>query len=229
MKRVLVVDDEKLIVKGIKFGLERADCSVFCAYSGDEALNMARENEFDMILLDIMLPGMSGFDVCREIRRFSNVPIIMITARGNDEDKLKGFECGADDYVTKPFNLNEVKARMKAILRRGAMSANVREDIETLEYGDICLNYKERCAYIKGVNVNLTVKEFDVLALLMENPNKVYSREDLLMKVWNYDSPGDARTVDVHVRRLREKIEENPAEPLYIQTKWGVGYYFKQD
>lgn len=229
MKRVLVVDDEKLIVKGIKFGLERADCSVFCAYSGDEALNMARENEFDMILLDIMLPGMSGFDVCREIRRFSNVPIIMITARGNDEDKLKGFECGADDYVTKPFNLNEVKARMKAILRRGAMSANVREDIETLEYGDVSLNYKERCAYIKGVNVNLTVKEFDVLALLMENPNKVYSREDLLMKVWNYDSPGDARTVDVHVRRLREKIEENPAEPLYIQTKWGVGYYFKQD
>lgn len=229
MRRVLVVDDEKLIVKGIKFGLERDDCAVFCAYAGDEALRLAKENEYDMILLDLMLPGMSGFDVCCEIRRFSNVPIIMITAKGSDEDKIRGFECGADDYVTKPFNLTEVKARMRAILRRGAMSNNVRADIETLEYKDVLLNYHERSAYIKGENINLTVKEFDVLALLMENPNKVFSREDLLIKVWNYDSPGDARTVDVHVRRLREKVEANPAEPEYVQTKWGVGYYFKED
>ena len=225
-KKVLVVDDEKLIVKGLKYSLEQDDYEVTCAYDGLEGLNKAKECEYDIILLDIMLPEMDGLSVCQHIREFSNVPIIMLTAKVDDMDKIMGLEYGADDYITKPFNILEVKARIKAIMRR-----NVKQDAyqkKVIEVEDIKLDCEGRRAYVKGKEVYLTSKEFDVLELLILNQDKVYSRENLLSIVWGYDYPGDARTVDVHVRRLREKIEANPSEPKYVLTKWGVGYYFKK-
>ncbi|MBE6016622.1 MAG: response regulator transcription factor [Lachnospiraceae bacterium] len=225
MSRVLVVDDEKLIVKGIKFSLEQDDMQVDCAYDGLEGLEAAKKTEYDIVLLDVMLPGMDGFEVCKAIREFSNMPIIMLTAKGDDMDKILGLEYGADDYITKPFNILEVKARIRALLRRSKRSAS--NNSAVIEKGDLKINTESRSTYIGDEEVYLTAKEFDVLELLMNNPNKVYSREDLLSLVWGYDYPGDVRTVDVHIRRLREKIEKNPKEPEYVYTKWGVGYYFK--
>ncbi|MBO5237224.1 MAG: response regulator transcription factor [Lachnospiraceae bacterium] len=227
MKRVLVVDDEKLIVKGIKFSLEQDDMQVDCAYDGEEALNMAKQTEYDMVLLDIMLPKMTGLEVCQQIREFSNMPIIMLTAKGEDMDKILGLEYGADDYITKPFNILEVKARMKAIIRRNAKKEDHSEKVRKITVGDLALDCDSRRVVIAGKEINLTAKEFDVLELLVFNPNKVYSRENLLKTIWGSDYPGDVRTVDVHIRRLREKIENNPGEPKYIHTKWGVGYYFQ--
>lgn len=228
MKKVLVVDDEKLIVKGIKFSLEQDDMVVTPAYDGEEALELARNNDFDMILLDIMLPGLSGFEVCQAIRDFSDVPIIMLTAKGGDMDKILGLEYGADDYITKPFNILEVKARIKAIMRRNQKKVPSMEQPKKIVEGDLTIELDSREVTIAGTEINLTAKEFNILTLLLLHPNKVYSRDDLLKAVWGSDSLGDGRTVDVHVRRLREKVEENPGEPKYIQTKWGVGYYFKK-
>ena len=228
-KRVLVVDDEKLIVKGIRFSLEQDDLQVDCAYDGEEALEYARNNRYDIILLDVMLPRLTGFEVCQQIREFSNVPIIMLTAKGDDMDKILGLEYGADDYITKPFNILEVKARIKAIMRRVEPKTNARETQRFVESGDMKLDCEGRRVYIEGREISLTAKEFEVLELLMFNPNKVYGRETLLKLVWGADYPGDVRTVDVHIRRLREKIEENPSEPKYVHTKWGVGYYFLND
>lgn len=225
-KKVLVVDDEKLIVKGIRFSLEQDGFEVACAYDGEEALKMAQESSFDMVLLDVMLPKMDGFEVCQHIREFSNVPIIMLTAKGDDMDKILGLEYGADDYITKPFNILEVKARIKAIMRRSGGSS-VKEEPSLVENGDIRMDRDSRRFYINDQEINLTSKEFDMMLLLVTNPNKVYSREALLTAVWGEDYPGDARTVDVHIRRLREKIEKNPSEPRYVQTKWGVGYFYK--
>ena len=222
-KKVLVVDDEKLIVKGIRFSLEQDGMEVDCAYDGEEALKMATENHYDMILLDIMLPKMDGFEVCQHIREFSDMPIVMLTAKGDDMDKILGLEYGADDYITKPFNILEVKARIKAIMRRTAGSQPKKEDSKVIEAGDLRLDCESRRLFILNKEVNLTAKEFDLLELLVNNPNKVYSRENLLNLVWGYEYPGDVRTVDVHVRRLREKIEKNPSEPKYVHTKWGVG------
>ncbi len=226
-KRVLVVDDEKLIVKGIRFSLEQDGMEVECAYDGEEALNLAKEKEYDIILLDIMLPKLSGLEVCQQIRDFSGVPIVMLTAKGDDMDKIMGLEYGADDYITKPFNILEVKARIKAIMRRTAKKEEKKEKNSIIERGDLCLDCDGRRVYIAGKEINLTAKEFDVLELLVLNPNKVYGRESLLKIVWGADYPGDVRTVDVHIRRLREKIEANPSEPKYVHTKWGVGYYYK--
>ena len=226
-KKVLVVDDEKLIVKGIRFSLEQDGMEVDCAYDGEEALNMAREHEYDMILLDIMLPKMDGMQVCQQIREFSSVPIIMLTAKGEDMDNILGLEYGADDYITKPFNILEVKARIKAIMRRTTKPAAKEEKAKVIQAGDLKLDCEGRRVFIKDKEINLTAKEFDVLELLVFNPNKVYSRENLLNIVWGYEYPGDVRTVDVHIRRLREKIEPNPSEPKYVHTKWGVGYYFQ--
>lgn len=226
-KKVLVVDDEKLIVKGIKFSLEQEGLLVDCAYDGEEALAAVRANTYDVILLDVMLPKLSGFEVCQQIREFSDVPIIMLTAKSEDIDKIMGLEYGADDYITKPFNILEVKARLKAILRRSRKQAENTKEEKKLSVGDICVEQDGRRVFLKDREINLTAKEFDLLELLMTNPNKVYSRESLLNTVWGYEYPGDVRTVDVHVRRLREKIEENPSEPNYIHTKWGVGYFFK--
>lgn len=226
-KKVLVVDDEKLIVKGIKFSLEQEGLLVDCAYDGEEAMAAVRANAYDVILLDVMLPKLSGFEVCQQIREFSDVPIVMLTAKSEDIDKIMGLEYGADDYITKPFNILEVKARIKAILRRSRKQNEEPAEGKQLAVGDIRLEKDGRRVFLKGKEVNLTAKEFDLLELLMNNPNKVYSRENLLNIVWGYEYPGDVRTVDVHVRRLREKIEENPSEPNYIHTKWGVGYFFK--
>lgn len=225
-KRVLVVDDEKLIVKGVRFSLEQDDMQVDCAYDGEEAVELARNNHYDIILLDIMLPKLTGFEVCQQIREFSNVPIIMLTAKGDDMDKILGLEYGADDYITKPFNILEVKARIKAIMRRVEPKKAAGETPKIIESGDMRLDCEGRRAYIGEKEIGLTAKEFEVLELLMLNPNKVYSRESLLKLVWGADYPGDVRTVDVHIRRLREKIEANPSEPKYVHTKWGVGYYF---
>ena len=227
-KKVLVVDDEKLIVKGIRFSLEQDGMDVDCAYDGEEALAMARANEYDMILLDIMLPKMDGFEVCQAIREFSNMPIVMLTAKGDDMDKILGLEYGADDYITKPFNILEVKARIKAIMRRTYGPREKKETTSVIVKGDLRLDCDSRRLFIHDKEVNLTAKEFDLLELLVKNENKVYSREDLLGLVWGKDYPGDVRTVDVHVRRLREKIEANPSEPKYVHTKWGVGYYYSQ-
>ena len=225
--RVLVVDDEKLIVKGIRFSLEQDGMEVTCAYDGEEALTFAREQQFDIILLDIMLPKLSGFEVCQQIREFSNVPIIMLTAKGDDMDKILGLEYGADDYITKPFNILEVKARIKAIIRRTAKQEKKADTAGRVQAGDMTIERDNRRVYIEGREINLTAKEFDVLELLATHPNQVYSREKLLTMVWGADYPGDARTVDVHIRRLREKVETNSSEPKYVHTKWGVGYYFK--
>ena len=227
-KKVLVVDDEKLIVKGIRFSLEQDGMDVDCAYDGEEALAMARANEYDMILLDIMLPKMDGFEVCQAIREFSDMPIVMLTAKGDDMDKILGLEYGADDYITKPFNILEVKARIKAIMRRTYGPREKKEVSSVIVKGDLRLDCDSRRLFIHDKEVNLTAKEFDLLELLVKNENKVYSREDLLGLVWGKDYPGDVRTVDVHVRRLREKIEATPSEPKYVHTKWGVGYYYSQ-
>ena len=223
-KRALVVDDEKLIVKGIRYSLEQDDMEVDCAYDGEEAVKLARENVYDIILLDVMLPKLTGFEVCQQIREFSNVPIVMLTAKGEDMEKILGLEYGADDYVTKPFNILEVKARIKAIMRRTGRQEKEKPGV--IESKDIRLDCEGRRVYIGGREINLTTKEFEVLELLILNPNKVYSRENLLKIVWGNDYPGDVRTVDVHIRRLREKVESNPSEPKYVHTKWGVGYYY---
>ena len=226
-RKVLVVDDEKLIVKGIRFSLEQDGMDVDCAYDGQEALDLIQKNEYDVVLLDVMLPVLTGFEVCQQVREFSDVPIIMLTAKGDDMDKILGLEYGADDYITKPFNILEVKARIKAIIRRSNAGHSHDENPKLLTYDVLKVDCDSRRAYIDEKEVNLTAKEFDLLELLMVHPNKVYSREELLNTVWGYDYPGDVRTVDVHIRRLREKIENKPSDPKYIHTKWGVGYYFQ--
>ena len=227
-RRVLVVDDEKLIVKGIRFSLEQDGMEVDAAYDGEDAIEMARKENYDVVLLDVMLPKMSGFEVCQQIREFSDVPIIMLTAKGDDMDKILGLEYGADDYITKPFNILEVKARIKAIMRRSGKKESsektepVMNDVDGLQ-----VDTNGRLVFIDNEEVNLTAKEFDLLELLMAHSGRVYSREQLLDEIWGKSYPGDVRTVDVHIRRLREKIEKSPSEPKYIHTKWGVGYYFK--
>ena len=231
MNKALVVDDEKLIVKGIKFSLEQDGYEVDVAYDGSEALKMAKEKEYDIVLLDVMLPEMDGMEVCQAIREFSEMPIIMLTAKGTDMDKILGLEYGADDYITKPFNILEVKARIKAIIRRNSKKSKAADKNDRIiEVSDLKLDLDSRRVFEKGKEVNLTAKEIDILELLTQNPDKVYSREQLLNIVWGnkLHEAGDVRTVDVHVRRLREKIEPNPSEPKYIHTKWGVGYYFKE-
>ena len=225
-QRVLVVDDEKLIVKGIRFSLEQDNMEVDCAYDGEEALQMAKENDYDIILLDVMLPKLTGFEVCQQLREFSSVPVVMLTAKGDDMDKILGLEYGADDYITKPFNILEVKARIKAIMRRTKKRLPEKESRRVVNKGEFHLDCESRRLNIAGREINLTAKEFDLLELMALNPNKVYSRDHLLNAVWGYDYTGDVRTVDVHIRRLREKIEQKPSEPKYVHTKWGVGYYF---
>ncbi len=227
-KKVLVVDDEKLIVKGIRFSLEQDGMEVDCAYDGQEALDKAMATPYDMILLDVMLPKMDGFEVCQRIREFSNMPIVMLTAKGDDMDKILGLEYGADDYITKPFNILEVKARIKAIMRRTTPQVVKEQKITEIQSGDFNINTENRRLFILGKEINVTSKEFDMLLLLVTNPGKVYSRDELLRAIWGEDYPGDARTVDVHIRRLREKIEPNASEPKYVHTKWGVGYYYQQ-
>ena len=223
--KILVVDDEKTLVKGIKFNLENEGYQVECAYDGAAAVELARNGQFDLIILDVMMPEVDGLEACMRIREFSNVPIIMLTAKSEDADKLMGFECGADDYLTKPFNILELKARVRALLRRAAGVQRSRGSVLTV--GDLSLNTEERVAIRDGETVELTAKEYDLIELLMRNPRRVYSRENLMNVVWGYTYAGDYRTVDVHIRRLREKLEKNPAEPDHIMTKWGVGYYFK--
>ena len=223
--KILVVDDEKTLVKGIKFNLENEGYQVECAYDGAAAVDLARNEKFDLLILDVMMPELDGLEACMRIREFSNVPIIMLTAKSEDADKLMGFECGADDYLTKPFNILELKARVRALLRRAAGVQRVQGAVLTV--GDISLNTEERVAIRNGETVDLTAKEYDLIQLLMRNPRRVYSRENLMNVVWGYTYAGDYRTVDVHIRRLREKLEKNPAEPDHIMTKWGVGYYFK--
>ena len=224
--KILVVDDEKLLVKGIKFNLENEGYQVECAYDGAAAVELAREGKFDLIILDLMMPEIDGLEACVRIREFSNVPIIMLTARSEDTDKIIGFECGADDYITKPFNILELKARIRAMLRRASGGAQGRP-ASHITVGDLTLDTEQRVAIRDGEAVELTAKEYDLIELLMKNPRRVYSRENLMNVVWGYSYTGDYRTVDVHIRRLREKLERQPAEPEYIMTKWGVGYYFK--
>ena len=224
-KKVLVVDDEKLIVKGIRFSLEQDGMEVTCAYDGEEALLCAKEQKFDMILLDIMLPKLSGTEVCQQIREFSDVPIVMLTAKNDDMDKIMGLEYGADDYITKPFNILEVKARIKAIMRRTSARGQIAKPESILESGDMRVDCESRRVSISGREVNLTAKEFDLMELLIRNPNKVYSREKLLNLVWGADYPGDVRTVDVHIKRLREKIKDN--DNWALTTVWGIGYKFE--
>ena len=225
--KILVVDDEKLLVKGIKYNLEQEGYQVVTAYDGEEAVRQAHDESINLILLDVMLPKMDGLTACRTIRSFSDVPIIMLTARSEDIDKILGLEYGADDYITKPFNIREVTSRIKAILRR--VNPKPRGDSGKLVSGDITIDYNFRRVIIKDKTIDLTGKEFELIDLFVKNPGRVYTRENLLDIAWGVDYPGDARTVDVHIRRLREKIEENPAEPIYVKTKWGVGYYYKQD
>ena len=225
--KILVVDDERVLVKGIKFNLESEGYQVEGAYDGEAAVDLARSGSFDLIILDLMMPRIDGLQACMRIREFSNVPIIMLTARSEDADKLVGFECGADDYITKPFNILELKARVRALLRRAGMAAQQSGAGARLTMGHIVLDPDARAAWKDGQSVDLTAKEFDLMELLMRNPNRVYSRENLLNVVWGYEYAGDYRTVDVHVRRLREKLELDPANPEYILTKWGVGYYLK--
>ncbi|ONI37700.1 DNA-binding response regulator [Candidatus Epulonipiscium fishelsonii] len=225
-KKVLVVDDEKLIVKGIKFSLEKEDLLVDVAYDGEEAINLIKSESYSVIILDLMLPKYTGFEVCQIVREFSDVPIVMLTAKGEDMDKIMGLEYGADDYVTKPFNILELKARIKAILRRTS-NENNKNGKRMLEVGGMRLEQSSRRVFLDDNEINLTAKEYDMLELFVTNPGKVYTREQLLNTIWEQGYPGDVRTVDVHVRRLREKIERNPGQPEYIYTKWGVGYYFK--
>ena len=229
MAKILVVDDEKLIVKGISFSLQADGMEVDAAYDGEEALRKIKEKNYDMVLLDVMLPKMSGMDVCQAVREFSDVPIIMLTAKGEDMDKIIAFDNGVDDYLTKPFNILEVKARIKAILRRNQKNQREPETNASLSAGDLSLDIESRRVMLGEREINLTAKEFDILVLLMKNPNKVFSREQLLSAIWENkaNEAGDVRTVDVHVRRLREKIEPSPSAPRYVHTKWGVGYYFR--
>ncbi|MCI8574065.1 MAG: response regulator transcription factor [Oscillibacter sp.] len=224
--KILVVDDERTLVKGMKFNLENEGYEVECAYDGAAAVDLAREGHFDLIILDLMMPELDGLEACMRIREFSNVPVIMLTAKSEDADKLMGFECGADDYLTKPFNILELKARVRALLRRAAGVQRTRGSILTA--GGLSLDMEARVAVRDGETVDLTAKEYDLIELLMRNPRRVYSRENLMNVVWGYSYAGDYRTVDVHIRRLREKLEQNPAEPDHIMTKWGVGYYFKE-
>lgn len=227
MAKILVVDDERILVKGIKFNLENEGYQVQVGYDGEEAVELARHGSFDLIILDLMMPKIDGLQVCVRIREFSNVPVIMLTARSEDADKIMGFECGADDYITKPFNILELKARVRALLRRSG-SAVQQGASNRLEVGHIQLSVGERAARKGEKPVELTAKEFDLMELLMRNPGRVYSRENLLNVVWGYEYIGDIRTVDVHIRRLREKLEMDPANPEYIRTKWGVGYYLSK-
>jgi DNA-binding response OmpR family regulator len=225
--KILVVDDEELLVKGIRFNLQNEGYEVITGTNGAEALEQAKTGKPDLIILDVMMPEMDGFTACARIREFSNVPIILLTAKADDMDKLMGFDYGADDYLTKPFNILELKARIRALLRR-ANSAERSDCANTLTIGRISLDLDARNAYRNGTLADLTAKEFDVIEFLMRNPNRVYSREALLDTIWAYEYRSDIRTVDVHIRRLREKLEENPAEPKHIMTKWGVGYYFRK-
>lgn len=226
--KILVVDDEKLLVKGLVFNLQNEGYEVTAAYDGLTAVDLARKEEFDLILLDWMMPGLSGSDACMEIRTFSDVPVIMLTAKSEDSDKIMGFACGADDYVTKPFNILELKARIRALLRRSGGQAK-QENADRIRCGELTLDMSQRVALRQGEVVELTAKEYDLLALLMKNPRRVFSREKLMDLVWGYTYAGDYRTVDVHIRRLREKLEPVPAQPQYILTKWGVGYYFQNE
>ena len=226
MKKILVVDDEALLVKGIRFNLQNEGYEVVTGSNGLEAVQIAQGGGIDLIVLDVMMPEMDGLTACGKIREFSNVPIIMLTAKTDDMDKLMGFDHGADDYLTKPFNILELKARIRALLRRSSVVEKVPGN--ELSIGTITLDLDGRNAYVNGRDVELTAKEFDVIEFLMRNPNRVYSRENLLDTIWAYEYRSDIRTVDVHIRRLREKLEENPAEPKYIMTKWGVGYYFRK-
>ena len=226
--KILVVDDEALLVKGIRFNLQNDGYEVVTGSNGLEAVEMARDGSINLIVLDVMMPQMDGLTACSKIREFSNVPIILLTAKTDDMDKLMGFEQGADDYLTKPFNILELKARIRALLRRAGASSAAAVQANTLTVGSITLDLDARNAYRGGQLADLTAKEFDVIEFLMRNPNRVYSREALLDTIWAYEYRSDIRTVDVHIRRLREKLEENPAEPKHIMTKWGVGYYFKK-
>ena len=225
MPKILVVDDERVMVKGIKFNLENEGYQVETGSDGEEAVDKARTGQFDLIILDLMMPKIDGLQACMKIREFSNVPVIMLTAKGEDADKIIGFECGADDYITKPFNILELKARIRALLRRAASSAQQQREADRLTQGSITLDVAERAAWRDGMRGDLTAKEFDLMVLLMQNPGRVYSRENLLNLVWGYEYIGEFRTVDVHIRRLREKLEPDPASPEHILTKWGVGYY----
>lgn len=224
--RILVVDDEAIIVKGIRFNLENDGYEVLTGSNGKDAVEIVRQNDVDLVILDLMMPQMDGLEACRTIRGFSDVPIIMLTAKADDMDKLMGFDYGADDYITKPFNILELKARIRALLRRTA-GASRDNSTTVISHGDISADSAQRSAWKSGRPVDLTAKEFDLIELLMQNPGRVYSREALLNTVWGYDFQSDIRTVDVHIRRLREKLETNPASPEHIMTKWGVGYYFK--
>ena len=226
--KILVVDDEALLVKGIRFNLQNEGYEVITGSDGLEAVRLVKEQSPDLVVLDVMMPNMDGLAACSKIREFSDVPIILLTARAEDMGKLIGFDHGADDYLTKPFNILELKARIKALLRRAGPAAVKEQSINTLAIGTISLDLDARNAYRSGELVELTAKEFDVIEFLMRNPNRVYSREALLDTIWAYEYRSDIRTVDVHIRRLREKLEENPAEPKYILTKWGVGYYFRK-
>ena len=225
MARILVVDDEKVMVKGIRFNLENEGYEVDVGYNGREAVDKARATDYDLIILDLMMPELDGLEACMEIRTFSTVPIIMLTARSEDNDKLLGFEYGADDYITKPFNILEVKARVKALLRR-ASTVRKQEEDNRLSGGGLTIDTASRRTWKEGRAVELTAREFDLLELLMKNPGRVYSREQLLDLVWGYEYTGEYRTVDVHIRRIREKVEADPANPELLRTKWGVGYYF---
>lgn len=224
--KVLAVDDEKIIIKGLKFSLERDGFEVICAYDADEALALAESKNPDIILLDVMLPGLSGYEVCERIREYSDVPIIMLSAKSEDMDKIMGLEYGADDYITKPYNILEVKARIKAVLRRRTSNSKEEEASNEIVYGLLRLNLDSRTLYIDGRDADLTVIEFNLLEAMAKHPNKVFSRQDLLKIVRGEVDKADARSIDVHIRRLREKIEENPSSPKYVHTKWGVGYYF---
>ena len=225
MPKILVVDDERVMVKGIKFNLENEGYQVDTGSDGEEAVDKARTGQFDLIILDLMMPKIDGLQACMKIREFSNVPVIMLTAKGEDTDKIIGFECGADDYITKPFNILELKARIRALLRRAGAAAQQQREADRLTQGAITLDLSERAAWRDGEPVELTAKEFDLMALLMQNPGRVYSRENLLNLVWGYEYIGEFRTVDVHIRRLREKLEPDPANPEHSLSKWGVGYY----
>ena len=231
MARILVVDDEKVMVKGIRFNLENEGYTVDVGYNGRQAVDLARANDYDLIILDLMMPELDGLEACMEIRAFSSVPIIMLTARGEDTDKLLGFEYGADDYITKPFNILELKARIRALLRRAGIAAaqpGAQSSAHILEHGGVTLDTEKRTAYKHGRSIDLTAREFDLAELFLRSPGRVFSRDSLLDLVWGYDYQGDARTVDVHIRRLREKLEDNPASPSLIITKWGVGYYLAE-
>ena len=225
--KILVVDDELLLVKGMKFNLENEGYTVETAYDGATAIDMAKTGDFDLIILDLMMPQVDGLTACMRIREFSNVPIIMLTARSEDTDKIIGLESGADDYITKPFNILELKARIRALLRRANAAPQQKTQNTLLSAGGVTLDLEQRVALKDGQVVELTAKEYDLIELFVKNPRRVYSRENLMDLVWGYTYAGDYRTVDVHIRRLREKLEENPAAPQHILTKWGVGYYLK--